>query len=121
MDIELYKKTMKSRKMTYEDLATETGVSLGAIKRIMAGIAKYPRVDTIEAIESVLGVNKTKTFRTTPRRVPYGFKTVKRSKLETLILQLTIEEKAELTKYAEYLISKREKWAYYIIRTMSNP
>lgn len=54
MDIELYKKRLKEKGMTYEDLADKTGLSLGCIKRIMAGIAKYPRVDTIECIEKII-------------------------------------------------------------------
>ncbi len=58
MDIEIYKKTLKEKGMTYEDLAQKTGLSLGGIKRIMAGIAKYPRIDTIEMIEHALGLDQ---------------------------------------------------------------
>lgn len=57
MDVELYKRLLKEKNMTYEDLANSTGLSLGCIKRIMAGIAQYPRIDTIEAIESTLGIS----------------------------------------------------------------
>lgn len=57
MDVELYKKTLKEKNMTYEDLANSTGLSLGCIKRIMAGIAQFPRIDTIEAIESALEIS----------------------------------------------------------------
>ena len=109
MDIELYKKTMKARNMKYEDLANQTGISLGAIKRIMAGIAKYPRVDTIEAIEEALQIKQEpKTWKPTTRRVPYGLKTYKPSKASTLLAQLTKEEQDEVVKYMEYLISKRK-------------
>ena len=57
MDINIYKKILKEKGMTYEDLAKKTGLSLGCIKRIMAGIARYPRIDTIEAIENALGIS----------------------------------------------------------------
>ena len=57
MDINIYKKILKEKGMTYEDLSQKTGLSLGCIKRIMAGIARYPRIDTIEAIESALGLS----------------------------------------------------------------
>lgn len=57
MDIELYKKILKQYGMTYEDLANQTGLSLGCIKRILAGIARYPRADTIELIEKALNIN----------------------------------------------------------------
>lgn len=57
MDISVYKKILKEKKMTYTDLAEITGLSLGCIKRIMAGIAQYPRIDTIESIEKALGIS----------------------------------------------------------------
>ena len=57
MDINIYKKILKEKGMTYEDLSKKTGLSLGCIKRIMAGIARYPRIDTIEAIENALGIS----------------------------------------------------------------
>lgn len=57
MDVNVYKKILKEKGMTYEDLAKKTGLSLGCIKRIMAGIARYPRIDTIEAIENALGIS----------------------------------------------------------------
>ncbi len=57
MDINIYKKILKEKGMTYEDLSQKTGLSLGCIKRIMAGIARYPRIDTIEAIEGALGLS----------------------------------------------------------------
>lgn len=56
MNIELYKSVLKQNKMTYEDLAKKTGISRGCIARIMAGIARYPRIDTIETIENALGI-----------------------------------------------------------------
>lgn len=57
MNVELYKHILKERKMTYNDLAKSTGLSLGCIKRIMAGIAQFPRIDTIEAIERALDIS----------------------------------------------------------------
>ena len=71
MDIEIYKKALKQQKMTYEDLATKTGLSLGCIKRIMAGIAKYPRVDTIELINSALNLQSSVDW--TPEERAAGF------------------------------------------------
>ena len=97
MDIELYKKTLKTKKMTYEDLANKTGISLGAIKRIMAGIAKYPRIDTIEAIEQALGLTSEATL---PKEV---------LSLIELIATLSDEECEEVSRFIDYVISKRNK------------
>lgn len=57
MDILLYKKILKQKKMTYEDLSKLSGLSLSCIRKIMSGAAQYPRIDTIEAIESALGLS----------------------------------------------------------------
>lgn len=57
MDIQLYKKALKERGWIYDDLANATGISLGNIKRIMAGIVKNPRYSTVEAIEKALAIN----------------------------------------------------------------
>jgi transcriptional regulator with XRE-family HTH domain len=97
MDISIYKQIMKQKKMTYEDLANKTGISLGAIKRIMAGIAKYPRVDTIEAIESALGLNNDAPL---PQDI---------MRLIDAISTLTDEECEEVSRFIDYVLSKREK------------
>lgn len=57
MDILLYKKILKQKKMTYEDLSKISGLSLSCIRKIMSGAARYPRIDTIEAIEGALGLS----------------------------------------------------------------
>jgi transcriptional regulator with XRE-family HTH domain len=97
MDISIYKQIMKQKKMTYEDLANKTGISLGAIKRIMAGIAKYPRVDTIEAIESALGLKNDAPL---PQDI---------MRLIDAISTLTDEECEEVSRFIDYVLSKREK------------
>ncbi len=61
MDIDYVKKLMKERKITYDDLAQMTNLSISAIKKIFSGIAKYPRIDTVEAIEKALGIEKEKS------------------------------------------------------------
>lgn len=60
MDIDLYKKTLKERGWTYQDLAKATDISHCNISRIMAGIVTNPRFSTIEAIEKALGINVIK-------------------------------------------------------------
>lgn len=62
MDINLIKAELKKRKWTYEDLARETGLNKNTITKILCGIAKYPRVDTVEAIEKALGLDKQADF-----------------------------------------------------------
>lgn len=55
MNINDIKKYMKTNKITYSKLAEMTGLSVSTITKIFGGFAKYPRVDTMEAIEKALG------------------------------------------------------------------
>ena len=57
MDIERIKKIMKEKKITQTNLSEITKVPLQTIKCIMSGRTKYPRIDTVEAIERALGID----------------------------------------------------------------
>ena len=59
MEIQEIKKYMKSNHITYEQLAQRSGLSISTIKKIFSGIAQYPRIDTMQAIEKALGLNTT--------------------------------------------------------------
>ena len=56
MSIQEIKQYMKKNKITYDELARRTGLSKSCITKIFAGIARYPRVDTMQAIERALGL-----------------------------------------------------------------
>ena len=56
MEVSEIKKILKERKITYEMLAEMTGLSKSTITKIFGGFAKYPRVDTMQAIEKALGL-----------------------------------------------------------------
>lgn len=58
MQIEEIKKYMKEHKITYEALAEKSGLSISTIKKIFSGQAKYPRIDTVQAIEHALGLDE---------------------------------------------------------------
>lgn len=57
MDIELYKKIKKEKKLTMNDIAERAGISKRTIEDIFAGRARYPRIDTVQAIEKALGIS----------------------------------------------------------------
>lgn len=57
MNIEEIKTYMKQHKISYEKLAEMTGLSVSTITKIFGGFAKYPRVDTMQAIERALGLS----------------------------------------------------------------
>ncbi len=59
MDIIEIKSFMKKNKITYEQLAEKTHLNLSTLKKIFSGTSKYPRIDTMQAIEKALGLNNT--------------------------------------------------------------
>lgn len=59
MEVQAIKKYMKDHKITYDELAERSGLSISTIKKIFSGISQYPRIDTMQAIEAALGLNQT--------------------------------------------------------------
>lgn len=60
MEILEIKKILKERKITYAELSKMSGISESAINKIFGGFAKYPRIDTMKAIEQALGIENEK-------------------------------------------------------------
>ena len=58
--IQEIKTYMKANKITYDDLAERSGLSISTIKKIFAGISQYPRIDTITTIRNALGLDEKK-------------------------------------------------------------
>lgn len=56
-DLELWKARKKELKLTLDDIAEHTGISISTIKDIFRGATYAPRVDTVQAIENVLGIS----------------------------------------------------------------
>lgn len=58
MNLELWKKKRKELKLKYEDLANLAHVSKRTIEDIFRGYTTSPRIDTVEAIEKALGIDR---------------------------------------------------------------
>lgn len=56
MEIKELKEYLKEHKITYAELSEMSGVSISTITKIFGGFAKYPRIDTMQAIEKALGI-----------------------------------------------------------------
>ena len=100
MEIQEIKAYMKSKKITYQNLADMTGLSLSCITKIFGGYAKYPRIDTIQLIERALGIEQEKT--------PTDELSEGEKQLIALIKELTDDEAQELSNYIDFIISKRK-------------
>ena len=60
MDIIEIKKYMKDNKITYEMLSVKSEIPLNTLKNIFRGKTLNPRIDTMQAIEKALGLEKEK-------------------------------------------------------------
>lgn len=58
MQVAEVKSYLKKHKITYEQLATMSGIPIGTIKSVFSGRTPNPRLDTMQAIEEALGLNK---------------------------------------------------------------
>lgn len=58
MTISEIKEFLKTNKITYEMLSQKSGVALNTLKSIFSGRTPCPRIDTMQAIERALGIDK---------------------------------------------------------------
>lgn len=56
--IETLKLLAKKQKITYEKLAEISNIPINTLKKIFSGKTANPRLDTVQAIESALGINE---------------------------------------------------------------
>ncbi len=58
MNLELWKKIKKEKKLTIEDISKLANLPKGSVQNIFCGYVPNPRTDTVEAIEKALGLDK---------------------------------------------------------------
>ena len=56
LDLHLWKEQKKALKLTLQDIADQTGISISTIKDIFRGATTDPRIETVQRIETVLGI-----------------------------------------------------------------
>lgn len=97
LTIQEIKDYMKANKIGYATLSEKSGVPIGTLKSIFSFRTPTPRIDTIEAIERALGLTSEATL---PKEV---------LSLIELISTLSDEECEEVSRFIDYVISKRNK------------
>lgn len=65
MNLELWKKIKKEKKLTIAQIANEANLPKGTVQNIFCGYIPNPRVDTVKAIETALGLNASQPYTTT--------------------------------------------------------
>lgn len=58
MNLNLWKKRKKELHLNYDKIAEKAGISKRTVEDIFRGYTTTPRIDTVEAIERALGINK---------------------------------------------------------------
>lgn len=56
--IQVIKVELKNKGWKYADLAKNSGIPLSTILKVLSGNTRFPRIDTVEAIERALGINE---------------------------------------------------------------
>ena len=97
MTIEEIKAYMKKRKITYAMLSERSGVPVGTLKSIFSYRTPTPRIDTLQAIETALGLSNDTAIPT------------ELASLIDAIATLTDEECRAVSDYIDFVISKRGK------------
>ena len=54
------KKVKKEKKLTIQDISDLSGIPKGSVQNIFCGYVPAPRIDTVQAIEKALGLEKEK-------------------------------------------------------------
>lgn len=57
LNLELWRKAKKARKLTIAEIAQMANLPKGSVQNIFAGYVKNPRIDTVQRIENALGLN----------------------------------------------------------------
>ena len=105
--IEELKQRKKELKMTMDTLSEISTIPKRTLEDVFRGVTKNPRIDTMQAIEKALGLDKTQEER--ELKELYAGATEEKKQLFDLIMSLSDEQVDKLTEFADFLISKREK------------
>lgn len=84
VDMKKIKQALKDKKITYPMLAKMTGVPLPTITNFFTGKTKHPRIDTVQAILSAVGLEEEKP-------------TLAQQVLDTTLANLNIDDFNNLT------------------------
>lgn len=98
MDIELWKRIKKERKLTLQDISDLSNIPKRTVDDIFSGKTTNPRSDTVDAIEKALGLDN-ETFT--------DISAEERDFIE-VFRQLTEEEKKEFISIADFILAKRK-------------
>ena len=89
--LELWKEQKQKLKLKYDDIAERSNIPKGTIQNIFAGYIDNHRIDTVQAIERALGLNKELEWTDEDKTEGVGSHSVKLSADEWEWLELRSE------------------------------
>lgn len=100
MTVQEIKKYMKENGITQLKLAEIADIPIGTIRDIFRGATKNPRIDTMQAIENALGLNKKAVGETPPQSI---------DNLIADLNKMPKEKQEELAPVIQHLINAYKK------------
>ncbi len=100
MTIDEIKKYMKENKITYQNLSDMSNIPVATLKDIFRGAIKNPRIDTYNAIENALGLNKNAVEEKPPQSI---------ENLIAHLRELPKDKQQELAPVIEHMINAIKK------------
>lgn len=98
--IEEIKSYLKSNKITYQKLSEISGIPVGSLRNIFSGRVPNPRIDTMNAIITALGIEEKDARTPAPKSLEY---------LISDLRNLSPEKQEKLRPVIENLINALEK------------
>ncbi len=103
MNIEELNKIRKEQNLSIEELAKKAKLPKSTIEKILFGVVKHPRIDTMQAIERALNLFSDSTeIKITPEDRTLGVR-------DTIKISVTPEEEEILYLYREIVKKKGER------------
>lgn len=106
MGLEMINVYRKEMGMTIDDLSAKSGVPVNTLKKICAGIATNPTLETIRSIARALGKTLDDFDNQKPTATGDGLSEIDRE-LVTLLRQLTPEQEQRVMDFVRGLLASR--------------
>lgn len=106
MGVEELNEERKRQKLSVAELAAKANLPKGTVEKVLFGIVKNPRIDTMEAIERALGINeKSSPAEQESLKIPEALKPYQVAFYEGLN-GLSEESMKDILKYIEFVKEK---------------
>ena len=108
MEVEELNEERKRQKLSVAELAEKANLPKGTVEKVLFGVVKNPRIDTMQAIERALGINeKSSPAEQESLKVPDSLKPYQFAFYEGLD-GLSDESMKDILKYIEFRKSQEK-------------